>query len=152
MMVAAKYEEGRAPSISEFILTSNNSFTKEDILKSEHVMLQTLQFKISQYCSPHMWIHHISVNADNDETRTRMLGTFLAEITLLDCRFLKCKPSLIAAMGIYSARRMLGRNWVSIPTSLGFQFILCQAREFETDFFFVECVIHSALRFCCRAS
>jgi hypothetical protein len=128
LMVAAKYEEGRAPSINEFLLITNNSFTKEEILKSECVLLQTLEFKISQ-CSPYTWIHRISVNADNYETRTRMLGTFLAETTLLNCRFLRCKPSLIAAIGMYSARRMLGRDWVSIPTSFDFQFKLCSVRK-----------------------
>ncbi|KAG2061387.1 hypothetical protein BDR06DRAFT_978890 [Suillus hirtellus] len=116
MMVAAKYEEGQAPSISEFVLITNKSFTKEDILKSECVLLQTLKFKISQYCLPHMWIHHISVNADNNKTRTRMLGMFLTEITLLDCRFLRYKPSLIAVMGMYSARRMLGCDWNALFT------------------------------------
>ncbi|KAG2109415.1 cyclin-like protein, partial [Suillus cothurnatus] len=121
LMIAAKYEEGRAPSINEFVLITNDTFTKEDILESECMLLQTLEFKISQYCSPYLWIHSISVNADNHETRTKMLGTFLAEVTLLDCKFLRCKPSLIAAIGMYSARQMLGRDWnVSFIQHSGF--------------------------------
>ncbi|KAG2045930.1 hypothetical protein BDR06DRAFT_977852 [Suillus hirtellus] len=91
MMVAAKYEEGWGPSINEFVLSTNNSFIKDDILNND-------------------------VNADNYETRTRMLGTFLVEMTLLDWRFLQCKPSLIAAMGMYSARQMLGRDWNALFT------------------------------------
>lgn len=35
------------------------------------------------------------------------------EVTLLDHRFLRAKPSLIAAVGMYLARRMLGGDWVS---------------------------------------
>lgn len=36
------------------------------------------------------------------------------EVTLLDHRFLRCKPSLIAAIGMYAARRMLDGEWVSV--------------------------------------
>lgn len=49
--------------------------------------------------------------ADNYDIQTRTLGKFLTEVTLLDHRFLRCKPSLIAAVGMYSARRMLGGDW-----------------------------------------
>lgn len=35
------------------------------------------------------------------------------EVTLLDHRFLRAKPSMIAAIGMYLARRMLGGEWVS---------------------------------------
>lgn len=34
------------------------------------------------------------------------------EVTLLDHRFLRAKPSMIAAIGMYLARRMLGGEWV----------------------------------------
>lgn len=34
------------------------------------------------------------------------------EVTLLDHRFLRCKPSLIAAIGMFTARRMLDGDWV----------------------------------------
>jgi hypothetical protein len=37
----------------------------------------------------------------------------LTEVTLLDPRFLRVKPSMIAAIGMYTARRMLGGDWVS---------------------------------------
>lgn len=34
------------------------------------------------------------------------------EVTLLDHRFLRCKPSLIAAIGMFTARKMLDGDWV----------------------------------------
>lgn len=34
------------------------------------------------------------------------------EVTLLDHRFLRARPSLIAAVGMYLARLMLGGDWV----------------------------------------
>lgn len=111
MFIAAKYEEILAPSVDEFVFMTENGYTKEEILKGERIVLQTLDFKISQYCSPYSWMRKIS-KADDYDIQTRTLGKFLAEVTLLDYRFLRCKPSLVAAVAMYSARKMLGGDWV----------------------------------------
>jgi len=110
MFIAAKYEEILAPSVDEFVYMTENGYTREEILKGERIVLQTLDFKISHYCSPYSWMRKIS-KADNYELHTRTLSKFLTEVTLLDHRFLRVKPSLIAAIGMYSARRMLGGDW-----------------------------------------
>ncbi|KAL4072581.1 cyclin-like protein [Scleroderma yunnanense] len=110
MFIAAKYEEILAPSVDEFVFMTENGYTKEEILKGERIVLQTLDFKVSQYCSPYSWMRRIS-KADDYDIQTRTLGKFLAEITLLDHRFLRCKPSLISAVAMYSARKMLGGDW-----------------------------------------
>jgi hypothetical protein len=131
MFIAAKYEEILAPSVDEFVFITENGYTKEEILKGERIVLQTLDFKVSQYCSPYSWMRRIS-KADNYDIQTRTLGKFLAEVTLLDHRFLRCKPSLIAAVGMYSARRMLGGDWVSIPSCVRF---LCCVHDANACFF-----------------
>ena len=113
MFVAAKYEEILAPSVDEFVFMTENGYTKEEILKGERILLQTLDFNVSQYCSPYSWMRRVS-KADDYDIQTRTLGKFLAEITLLDHRFLRCKPSLISAVAMYSARKMLGGDWVGI--------------------------------------
>lgn len=110
MFIASKYEEILAPSVDEFVFVTENAYTKEEILKGETIILQTLDFKISHYCSPYSWMRRIS-KADDYELRTRTLGKFLIEVALLDHRFLRVKPSLVAAVGMYSARKMLGGDW-----------------------------------------
>ena len=112
MFIAAKYEEILAPSVEEFVFMTERGYTKEEILKGERIMLQTLDFKISHYCSPYSWMRKIS-KADDYDLQTRTLSKFLTEVTLLDHRFLRVKPSLVAAIGMYTARRMLGGDWVS---------------------------------------
>ena len=112
MFIAAKYEEILAPSVEEFVYMTEKGYTKEEILKGERIMLQTLDFQISHYCSPYSWMRKIS-KADDYDIQTRTLSKFLTEVTLLDHRFLRVKPSLIAAVGMYSSRRMLGGDWVS---------------------------------------
>ncbi|EAU85496.2 cyclin [Coprinopsis cinerea okayama7 len=110
MFVAAKYEEILAPSVDEFVFMTESGYTKEEILKGERIMLQTLDFRISHYCSPYSWMRKIS-KADDYDVQTRTLSKFLTEITLLDYRFLRVKPSMIAAIGMYCSRRMLGGDW-----------------------------------------
>ncbi|KAK9893662.1 hypothetical protein P389DRAFT_184454 [Cystobasidium minutum MCA 4210] len=110
MFVAAKYEEIMAPSVDEFVYMTENNYSREEILKGERILLQCLDFKISNYCSPYSWVRRIS-KADDYDIQTRTLSKFLMEVTLLDHRFLRAKPSLIAAVGMYLARRMLGGDW-----------------------------------------
>ncbi len=114
MFIASKYEEILAPSVEEFVFMTENGYSKEEILKGEWIVLQTLEFNISHYCSPYSWMRKIS-HADDYDIQTRTLSKFLAEVSLLDHRFLRVKPSMIAAIGMYTARRMLGGDWVSIP-------------------------------------
>ncbi|WRT68281.1 uncharacterized protein IL334_005257 [Kwoniella shivajii] len=110
MFIAAKYEEILAPSVDEFVYMTENGYTKDEILKGERIILQTLDFTISSYCSPYSWVRKIS-KADDYDIQTRTLSKFLMEVTLLDHRFLRCKPSMIAAIGMYLARKMLGGDW-----------------------------------------
>lgn len=113
MFIAAKYEEILAPSVDEFVFMTENGYPKEEILKGERIMLQTLEFRVSHYCSPYSWMRKIS-KADDYDIQTRTLSKFLTEVTLLDYRFLRVKPSLVAAVGMYCARQMLGGDWVSL--------------------------------------
>ncbi|KAI0303727.1 cyclin-like protein [Multifurca ochricompacta] len=103
-----------APSAEEFVFMTENGYTKEEILKGERIVLQTLEFNISHYCSPYSWMRKIS-HADDYDIQTRTLSKFLAEVTLLDHRFLRVKPSMVAAVGMYTARRMLGGDWQLEP-------------------------------------
>ncbi|KAF9235933.1 cyclin-like protein, partial [Melanogaster broomeanus] len=60
MFIAAKYEEILAPSVDELVFMTENGYTREEILKGERIVLQTLDFKVSQYCSPYSWMRKIS--------------------------------------------------------------------------------------------
>lgn len=117
MFIAAKYEEILAPSVDEFVFMTDGGYNKAAILKGEKIVLQTLDFRVSQYCSPYSWMRKIS-RADDYDIQTRTLSKFLTEVTLLDYRFLRAKPSLIAAVGMYCARKMLGGDWVSTGSYL----------------------------------
>ena len=75
-----------------------------------------MNFDISSYCSPYSWVRKIS-KADDYDVQTRTLSKYLMEVTLLDHRFLRARPSVIAAIGMYLARRMLDGDWVSLDVT-----------------------------------
>lgn len=110
MFIAAKYEEILAPSVDEFVFMTENGYTRDEILKGERIILTTLDFNISGYCSPYSWCRRIS-KADDYDIQTRTLAKFFMELTLFDHRFLRAKPSLIAAIAMYLSRKMLGGSW-----------------------------------------
>ncbi|KDN53413.1 A/B/D/E cyclin [Tilletiaria anomala UBC 951] len=110
MFIAAKYEEILAPSVEEFVFMTENGYSKEEILKGERIILSTLDFNISKYCTPYSWLRRIS-KADDYDIHSRTLAKFLMEVTLTDHRFLRAKPSMIAAMSMLLAKKMLGLEW-----------------------------------------
>ena len=99
-------------SVEEFVFMTESGYTKDEILKGERIILQTLNFTVSSYCSPYSWVRRIS-KADDYDIQTRTLSKFLMEVTLLDHRFIRCGPRRIAAVSMYLARKMLGGDWVS---------------------------------------
>lgn len=110
MFIAAKYEEIVAPSVEEFVAMTEGGHSKDEIFKGERIILSTLDFKISTYCSPYSWVRKIS-KADDYDIQVRTLAKFLMEVTLLDHRFLRAKPSLVAAISMFLSKKMLGGQW-----------------------------------------
>jgi len=110
MFIAAKYEEILAPSVEEFVFMTENGYSRDEILRGERIVLTTLEFNVSTYCTPYSWVRRIS-KADDYDIQTRTLCKFLMEVTLLNHLFLRARPSLIAAIGMYLSKRMLGGVW-----------------------------------------
>ena len=46
MFIAAKYEEILAPSVDEFVFMTEKGYKKEEILKGERIILESLEFNI----------------------------------------------------------------------------------------------------------
>jgi G2/mitotic-specific cyclin 2 len=111
MFIAAKYEEIIAPSVKNFVYMADNGYSEPEILKAERYVLQVLDFNL-QYPSPMSFLRRCS-KAEQYDVQTRTLAKYLMEISLVDHQFLVFTPSLVAASGIYLARKMLDRGpWV----------------------------------------
>ncbi|EMD00907.1 hypothetical protein BAUCODRAFT_118631 [Baudoinia panamericana UAMH 10762] len=108
MFIASKYEEVLSPHVQNFVHVADDGFSETEILSAERFVLAALDYDLS-YPNPMNFLRRIS-KADSYDIQTRTLGKYLLEIGCLDHRFLKYRPSLLAAAAMYLARMALGRG------------------------------------------
>jgi len=114
MLIASKYEEIYAPEVNDFVYISDGAYTKQQILKMERTLLNTLNFNITHPSSLH-FLRRYSKAAGSDYT-LHTLCKYLIELVLIDVKFLKYYPSLIAAASVYLGRAMTQRTPLWTPT------------------------------------
>jgi cyclin B len=114
MLVAAKYEEIYAPECNDFVYISDGAYTKLQILHMEQTILNTLNFNITHPTSLH-FLRRYSKAAGSDYT-LHTLCKYLIELVLIDVKFLKFAPSLIAAASVYLGRAMTLKTPLWTPT------------------------------------
>ncbi|KAK4769353.1 hypothetical protein SAY86_027503 [Trapa natans] len=107
MLIASKYEEICAPRVEEFCLITDNTYTKQEVLKMESLVLNLLHFQLSvptikPFLRRFIQAAHLSYRESSIELE--FLANFLAELTLIEYSFLKFLPSLVAASSIFLAR------------------------------------------------
>ncbi|XP_073439336.1 cyclin-A1 [Dendrobates tinctorius] len=96
MLLASKYEEIYPPDVDEFVYITDDTYTKKQLLRMEHLLLKVLTFDltvptINQFLL--QYTHKQSVS-----TKTEHLAMYMSELTLLqDEPFLKYLPSVTAA-------------------------------------------------------
>lgn len=108
LFIAAKFEEIHLPKLSEYAYITDGAATTADIKTAELYMLIKLKFDIG-WPNPLNFLRRIS-KADEYHTRTRNIGKFLLEYAMCCHHFITCKSSELAAIAMYVARRIEGRN------------------------------------------
>lgn len=108
IFVAAKYEEVNCPTIAEIIFMVDHGYTADELLKAERFMLSMLQFELG-WPGPMSFLRRIS-KADDYDLETRTLAKYFLEVTIMDERFVGCKPSFLAAGAHCMARLMLRKG------------------------------------------
>lgn len=108
LFIASKYEEVFSPSVKNYAIVTDGGYTEEEILDAEKAVVETLEFNMS-YPNPMNFLRRIS-KADDYEVRTRTLGKYLLEISIVDHNFIGVLPSLAAAAAMYVARKILDRG------------------------------------------
>jgi len=61
MLIACKYEEIYAPLVEQFVYITDNTYTKEEILRTELVVLNTLKFKLTTSTVKNFLVRFLSV-------------------------------------------------------------------------------------------
>jgi len=108
MLIASKYEGIVAPAVDEFVYISANTYTREEVLKMETVILASLEFSLTA-ATAKVFLRRFLKAADADLTLA-FLASYLCEITLLDYNFLQYLPSVVAAASVFLALLTLSRS------------------------------------------
>lgn len=106
MLIASKYEEIMPPTVDEFVYITDNTYNRDDLLKLEGVMLNTLRFEITAVTIADFLPRFLlAANADH---RLAYLAHYIVELTLQDYHFLNFLPSMMAASAVALALHTVG--------------------------------------------
>lgn len=109
MFLASKFEEIYPPEVSEFVYITDDTYTKKQVLRMEHLVLKVLSFDVAIptfncFCDKYLR----DIKADE---KTKSLAFMLGELTLIEAEpFLKYLPSQIAAASLCLANITLGNE------------------------------------------
>ena len=105
MHIAAKYEEIYPPELKEFLKVTSNEVSKSDVLELEFQILSKIEFNVT-FPSSFRFMERFARVAQINE-KTQLLAQYMCDVCLLDSLLVKQKPSLIAALCIYTAQRVV---------------------------------------------
>ncbi|KAL1509076.1 hypothetical protein ABEB36_003874 [Hypothenemus hampei] len=106
MFLASKYEEIYPPDIGEFVYITDDTYTKRQVIRMEHLIVKVLGFDLS-VPTPLSFIN-VMCTINRFEIKTRFLAMYLCELTMLEGEtYLEFLPSELAASAIVLARYTL---------------------------------------------
>ncbi|XP_066372768.1 cyclin-A3-1-like [Miscanthus floridulus] len=111
MLVASKYEEISPPNVEDFCYITDNTYTKQEVVKMESDILNVLKFEVGNP-TPKTFLRMFIRSAQEDNNKypslqLEFLGSYLCELSLLDYSLLRFLPSLVAASVVFVARLTL---------------------------------------------
>jgi cyclin A len=102
LMLAAKYEEVSAPIVDDYVFITDNTYSRGQVLRMEHVILRVLAFDLGG-CTAFSFLERF-LDAAAAPKRVKFLALYLCELSLLDgSRFLPYLPATIAAASVSTA-------------------------------------------------
>ncbi|XP_028655124.2 cyclin-A1 [Erpetoichthys calabaricus] len=115
VFLASKHEEICPPDIEEFVYITDDTYTKKQLLRMEHLLLKVLAFDLAVPTPYQFLLQFLRIGAVCKKTES--LSLYMAELSLLEAdTFLKYVPSQIAASAFCLANYTL--NSVYWPESL----------------------------------
>jgi cyclin A len=134
MYIAAKYEEISPPDVTEFVYITDDTYTKKQVLRMEHLLLKVLDFRMNTptiNCFLTHFLRFLRMTQLNRSEKVESLARYLAELTLIESEtYLSFLPSQIAAAAIYLAMYTLGKKWTEqIAEQIGYDFDLSGLKD-----------------------
>ncbi|CAF2053955.1 unnamed protein product [Brassica oleracea var. botrytis] len=107
MLIASKYEEITPPKVDDFCYITDNTFSKQDVVKMEADILLALQFEMGRP-TVNSFIRRFTRVAQEDfkvpHLQLEPLSSYLSELSILDYKAVKFVPSMLAASAVFLAR------------------------------------------------
>ncbi|KAF6176247.1 hypothetical protein GIB67_023538 [Kingdonia uniflora] len=107
MLIASKYEEITPPHVEDFCYITDNTYTKEEVVKMETDILKFLKFEMGNPTIK-TFLRRFTRAAQDDcnsqSLQLEFLGCYLAELSLLDYSCVRFLPSVIAASVIFLSK------------------------------------------------
>eukprot|EP01083_Nonionella_stella_P034097 93344_1 len=104
MLLATKYQEIYPPEIRDFVFISDHAYQREEILKMESLIINTLQWSIT-HPTPYFFARRFLRVAGASRIEVDYCN-FLLELCLLEYRMLKYRSSELAASALYLALKV----------------------------------------------
>ncbi|XP_077984516.1 G2/mitotic-specific cyclin-A-like [Glandiceps talaboti] len=113
MFLAAKFEEIYPPEVGEFVYITDDTYTKKQVLRMEHLILKVLSFDLA-VPTINVFLNRY-LRAAQADGKTEQLARFLAELTLQEYEpYIRYTPSIIAVAAVCLANHTLGQQpWTS---------------------------------------
>lgn len=99
MLIACKHEEIFSPHIKDFVYITDKAYTREEVLRMEEEILQTLQFQILSPSA--LRFYELIAYFFNFNMKQFMFGRYLLEISLIHYNMTKYTPSILASTAAY---------------------------------------------------
>ncbi|KAL8252095.1 hypothetical protein R6Q59_035788 [Mikania micrantha] len=110
MLIASKYEEISPPHTEDFCYITDNTFTKQEVVKMEADVLKTLKFEMGNPTVRtflRRFTRIVQEDYDTPNLQLEFLSYYLAELSLLDYICIKFLPSMVAASVTFLSRFIL---------------------------------------------
>lgn len=106
MFLASKYEEIYPPDIGEFVYITDDTYTKRQVIRMEHLILKVLGFDLS-LPTPLSFITAMCC-LNKMEEKTKFLAMYLCELSMLEGEtYLEFLPSTLASSAVAIAQQTL---------------------------------------------
>ncbi|KAE9609365.1 hypothetical protein Lal_00020184 [Lupinus albus] len=110
MLIAAKYEEITPPHVEDFVLITDNTYDKAEVVKMEADILKSLSFEMGNPTVKTFLRRFSGISCEGTKAKKSQfecLCNYLAELSLLEYCCLKFLPSLVAASATFLARYIM---------------------------------------------
>ncbi|KAF7663182.1 hypothetical protein LDENG_00217500 [Lucifuga dentata] len=111
MLLASKFEEIYPPEVAEFVYITDDTYTKKQVLRMEHLVLKVLSFDLAAPTINQFLTQYFLNQSVNKQVES--LAMYLGELSLVDSDpFLKYLPSQTAAAAFVLANYTItGGSW-----------------------------------------